>query len=117
MRHAAKTVPDSITITRREDGAYDMVALFAAPGFPCDGGTNVGKMTMILEDASFDVCVEYAPGRSIDLCGLTRHVPPRVASYHLTLQSPMKPGVGGEESIFMRQEIVRAEPEVCCEGA
>lgn len=92
-------IPDSVTITRREDGAWDMVALFRLDD-------RVTEMTMILADASFSLEAFYRQGQPECPCDLCSYVPCTLTGYELTLFTALRPGVGGHEGIYLRQRTV-----------
>lgn len=104
----SRFVADKIVITRREDGHWDLEAFMPLPGFSYDTENNMAKLTMILEDASFDVEVEYSPRQDIDGPMWQETIPAKAFSYRMILNSWMCSGVGGTEGTFMRQQIVEA---------
>lgn len=78
--------PDSIVITRREDGFWDAVAVVAH-----QSGV-VGELKVILTDARFTLEAEWSPGRSYIhdfICEPTQ--PPRVVAYRFGMNSNIEP--------------------------
>lgn len=78
--------PDSITITRREDGKWDAVAVVSG-----DNG-RVGQVKFILVDARFTLEAHWAPGRSYlhdFICESV--VPPQVVAYEFGMHSFLQP--------------------------
>lgn len=92
-------IPDSATITRREDGAWDMVALFRLED-------RTVEMAMILADATFSLEVFYRQGQPTCPCDLCCYVPCELTGYELTLHTALRPGVQGHEGIYLRQRTV-----------
>ena len=108
MKTTSKILPERIIITRREDGYWDMEAFLQLPGFSCDAENRMAKVSLIIEDASFDIEVFYSPREDIDVPLWQETIPAKAISYHMTLSSWMREGVAGQPKVFMRQQIVEA---------
>lgn len=104
METTSTFTPEQITITRRPDGHYDLVALGAIPD-----SADMARMQMILDQAIMHVSCNFTVRQDyIWDGGLECSVPARATSYQLTLVTRMLDGVGGMEKIFMRQDVVSA---------
>lgn len=91
--------PQSATITRREDGAWDMVAL-------CDAGNGaVGKVEFILDDATITVLTSHSPREDHVYGNAILTNPLRATSYSLLLATPLRDGVGKQEGIFLKMQF------------
>jgi hypothetical protein len=89
-------VPESITITRRADGHYDMVAV-------ADVGTAKVQLDAILDTAAFTFVGQYSPRVDHVGVGICSSTPPRISSYDLTLQSGVRPNA---EGIYYRSMVL-----------
>lgn len=89
-------IPDSVTITRREDGAWDMVALFCLNG-------DATELRMIVADASFTLEAFFKQDRSRCPCDLCTYLPCRLTGYELVMKSALRPYVDGLEGVYLRQ--------------
>lgn len=76
--------PDSITITRREDGKWDAVAVVSDDG-------SVGQVTFILTDARFTLEAHWAPSRSYVYGLACESVPPTIVGYEFGMHSFLQP--------------------------
>lgn len=102
METTATFIPESVTITRRPDGHYDLVALCGIPG-----STDKGEVTMILEHATLNLAARFQPREDYQLDGLAEvTVPAKAVDYHMALVTWLVGGVGGTEGIYLRQRIV-----------
>lgn len=104
METTSTFTPEQIMITRRPDGNYDLVALCAVPG-----STDVGRVTMILEQATLNVGCDFTVRQDYMWAGgVECTVPAKATNFQASLVTRMLGGVGGQEKTFMRQEIVSA---------
>lgn len=100
-------IPDSATIARREDGAWDMVALFRM-------GETVTEMKMILADATFTLESFYSQASSSCPCDLCSYIPCGLEGFRFDLTSALRPGVDGMDGIYLRQRIIEGECDSGC---
>lgn len=76
--------PDSITITRREDGKWDAVAVVLDDG-------SVGQVKFTLTDARFTLEAHWAPSRSYVYGLACESVPPTIVGYEFGMHSFLQP--------------------------
>lgn len=90
--------PDSVTITRREDGYWEMVALVRE-------GETLGQVKMTLLDARFTLEALWAPARSYlnRLCEAER---PSVVGYQVSMSSFLAAGTRGDDSLFLEYRVI-----------
>lgn len=84
--------PHEVTIKRRPDGHYDLMALCPVPGFPCGDVPQVGEVTMVLDDLLLVVQAHFVRGKA--------------ANYSMSIASPM---VKDDKGMFMWQRL-REDP-------
>lgn len=92
-------IPETVTITRRGDGNYDLVAMV-------DIGTGSAEVTAILKSATLEVVVRYSERQDFFGHGWTETIPAKVLSYDLTIASPM---AKDDTGIFFRQRVISGE--------
>lgn len=84
--------PDSVTLTRREDGMWDTVALIRK-------GDVVSEVRMVLTDARFTLEAHWAPSHSYvyDLCTAAGD-PPKVVAFEFAMHSFLQPVIHSDGS-------------------
>lgn len=94
--------PERITITRRPDGHFDLVALCDIPG-----STDKGEVTMILEQATLNLAARFTPREDYVWDGKVHcTVPSRAVEYHMALVTWLLGGVGGMADTYLRQRVI-----------
>lgn len=93
---------DSITITRRPDGDYDLIAQASFDG-------EMAQVTCVIAEASVDITVEFSVRQDFDYAaGIYGSVAPRAISYDLSIASPMVPD---DKGIYYRQQFIGPCPD------
>lgn len=93
--------PDSITITRREDGKWDAVAVVS------DNGA-VGQVKFIIGDARFTIEAHWAPSRSYIYGLACESVPPTIVGYEFAMNSWLQPTTEPDDSpTFLEMRTIK----------